>query len=347
MFAGQKNEMGSALDLLKLPTAPYFEDVACDYVCSFLKRNKVSFRKDGYGNLIASIGPKKAKQSVAFVAHLDHPGFKVLSVKKKDVQCAFLGGVPRDYFRRGVRVDFFDGKGRKTGFGKLMRVLQWSPVGDRRYDRRMLIKLEGGTVDDRSFGMWCLPVLARSRTHIVNRVCDDLVGCAALLEAFRRWSRVRLSHRVYALMTRREEIGLEGAFEIARNRLLPRSVPVISIESSKELCNAKQGDGVIVRVGDRSSIFDPQVTWEICRLAEGLKRKKKIPYQRRLMDGGTCEATAFLREGYSTGGLCLALGNYHNCGTKFRIQAENVHASDWQGLVELIVEIGKSFKLQL
>jgi putative aminopeptidase FrvX len=332
------------LDLLKIPTAPHFEDSACDFVCKFLNRHKILFRKDKYGNIIAAIGPKKG-QGVAFAAHLDHPGFQVLSVKKREVKCVFLGGVMRDYFRRGVPIDFFDRNGKKTGVGRMVRVLQWNPLWQERYSRRMLIKLERGTVDNHSFGMWQLPVLAPSRTHIINRVCDDMAGCAAMLETLKRLSRVRLSNRVYALITRREEIGLQGAYEIARARALPRSVPVISIENSKELCNAKQGNGVIIRVGDKLSIFDPKVTQEMCRIGEMLKKKKKILYQRRLMDGGTCEATAFLQEGYRAGGVCLALGNYHNCGPNFRIKAENVHRGDWLGLVELLVETGKSFKL--
>ena len=36
--------------------------------------------------------------------------------------------------------------------------------------------------------------------------------------------------------------------------------------------------------------------------------------QRCLMSGGTCEATAYQLYGYETGGLCIALGNYHNRG---------------------------------
>ncbi len=56
------------------------------------------------------------------------------------------------------------------------------------------------------------------------------------------------------------------------------------------------------------------------------------------MDGGTCEATAFLEAGYTAGGVCVALGNYHNCGANGRIAAENIHEGDWRGLVRLITE---------
>ena len=57
------------------------------------------------------------------------------------------------------------------------------------------------------------------------------------------------------------------------------------------------------------------------------------------MDGGTCEATAYLEAGYTASGLCVALGNYHNCAVNGRIAAENIHLEDWRGLVKLMTAI--------
>ena len=97
------------------------------------------------------------------------------------------------------------------------------------------------------------------------------------------------------------------------------------------------GEGVIVRVGDRTSIFDPGVTAELTAVATA----EKLSFQRCLMSGGTCEATAYALDGYRCGALCIALGNYHNCGPETRIASEFVSLSDVEGLVALCTALAR------
>jgi endoglucanase len=92
------------------------------------------------------------------------------------------------------------------------------------------------------------------------------------------------------------------------------------------------GAGPIVRVGDRTSIFDDAATAAFVQLATAAK----LPFQRCLMSGGTCEATAYQLYGYRTAALCVALGNYHNCAPDEQIGVEYVALSDLQGMVELM-----------
>ena len=101
---------------------------------------------------------------------------------------------------------------------------------------------------------------------------------------------------------------------------------------------AKIGDGPILRVGDRSSIFDSAATATLAHIAAD----EKIPVQRCLMPGGTCEATAYQLSGYRSAALCVALGNYHNCGPKNQIAPEYVSLADVQGLVRLCTAIATS-----
>jgi len=49
------------------------------------------------------------------------------------------------------------------------------------------------------------------------------------------------------------------------------------------------------------------------------------------MQGGTCEATAYALYGYRTAAMCVALGNYHNCGPGDRIAPEYVSLEDTLG----------------
>ena len=113
---------------------------------------------------------------------------------------------------------------------------------------------------------------------------------------------------------------------------------MISIEMSKERPWARVGNGPVVRVGDRSTIFDPATTAFLLRA--GARCRANDPQflaQRCLMDGGTCEATAFAALGYRAGGLCLPLGNYHNIGRNLRPKAEFVNIDDLEQLLKLMV----------
>ena len=53
------------------------------------------------------------------------------------------------------------------------------------------------------------------------------------------------------------------------------------------------------------------------------------------MDGGSCEATALAGFGFRVGGVCLALGNYHNIGKSGKVRAEYVNVNDLEQLVAL------------
>jgi endoglucanase len=137
---------------------------------------------------------------------------------------------------------------------------------------------------------------------------------------------------VLGVFTRAEEVGFVGAIELAKSGRIPRETTVISLECSSEKGGqCRMGDGAILRVGDRTSIFDPAVTGLIGDLA----RAAEIPVQPCLMSGGTCEATAYQLYGYRCGALCVALGNYHNCGPEERIEAEFVSLDDVGALVRL------------
>ena len=119
--------------------------------------------------------------------------------------------------------------------------------------------------------------------------------------------------------------------------LLPAiGASVLSLECSKALPDAPQGGGVILRVGDRMSIFAPALT-EALRVAAD---EAKVHHQRKLMDGGACEATAFCASGYRASGLAVPLGNYHNADDSGPgIAPETVLVDDWLAEVDLLVAL--------
>ena len=187
-----------------------------------------------------------------------------------------------------------------------------------------------------SFAMWDLPACEWREERIYSRACDDLIGCATIVAALERIEQAGFVGECYGLFTRAEEVGFGGAIEMARAGWLAEAgVTVISLETSAERPPAKIGDGPIVRVGDKTSIFDGTVTAELAATAA----EAGITVQRCLMSGGTCEATPFRLYGVRCGALCVALGNYHNCAPDRRIDSEYVSVSDVEGLVALCAEL--------
>lgn len=190
-----------------------------------------------------------------------------------------------------------------------------------------------------AFAMWDLPACEITDGRLFSRACDDLVGCAAIVATLQQLEQAEAVASVYGLFTRAEEVGFVGAIALAKSGVLPKEVVVISLECSSERGGScRMGDGAILRVGDRTSIFDPEVTG----LLGDLARESKIAIQRCLMSGGTCEATAYQLYGYRCGALCVALGNYHNCGPDDRIEPEFVSLEDVRSLVALCVSVAKA-----
>jgi endoglucanase len=191
--------------------------------------------------------------------------------------------------------------------------------------------------------MWDLPAMKLRGSRIVSRACDDLVGVAAALAAMQRLARSRTSMDVSTLITRGEEAGFVGTLAACAGKMLPPDACFVGIETSKEQPGAGLGDGVVIRVGDRSWLFDPALTGQIASVAAGLARRDRhFRYVRQLMPGGTCETTPLGVWGHRAAALCLPLANYHNQGEGGRIRAEAVDAGDFASLVKLLVGIGGS-----
>ena len=137
-----------------------------------------------------------------------------------------------------------------------------------------------------------------------------------------------------------------GAAAIAavRRKTIPTRCFVVAMETSSELPHAKMGDGPILRVGDKASTFTSEVTAYCHRIARELSAAdKSFIYQRRLMDGGTCESSAYCNLGYEATGLCVALGNYHNVNVKRkRLGPEYIDIDDFDNVVKWFVELARA-----
>ncbi len=325
---------------LALPTAPFLEGAVIAWLLEFAAaRPHLRARVDADGNVeIGRRGVRPSAAPLVLSAHMDHPGLHALSCRRAGrgfrVTARFLGGVPAAAMPgAGVRL-FARGVERRARVISARRRAATS-------ETRLVLHADA-SIPIGALGTFDLPAFVRDRRDpdlLQGRACDDLAGVAAALALLDAIERIDPGGRVdvRGLFTRAEEVGFVGALAHARSGRLPRGACVISLEASRAFPHAPQGAGPIVRVGDRSSIFDDGLTRWMVRVAEGLAaRRGGFRWQRRLMDGGTCEATAYQQLGFRSAALCLALGNYHNLTPRGRIGAESIRLSDLVGLVRLL-----------
>lgn len=299
--------------------------------------NGLTCRRDKFGNVIVRLDGASAGRAFVLAAHLDHPGFEIVRpLGSRRWVARFNGGVPDSYFHPGIPVRLLPGDvparlGRRLGADKQFEVIA--------------SRIDLAHRPQPHFAVWELEDFAVRNGRIHGRSCDDLVGVAAVLATMIELKRTRARVHVIGVISRAEEIGFQGALTVADAKLLPKNALVVSLETSKELPPVKMGQGVILRVGDRSSIFDSTAMRFLGEAAAGLRAKdEKFRFQRALMFGGTCEATAFQEFGYQVAAVCVALGNYHNCHPQGRIAAEYVSLSDACGMVRLLVEAARQMR---
>ncbi len=326
-------------EMLALPTAPFVESAVLNYVrrrCAQFAH--VGARPDRCGNLLVHYRNKpRAIPGLVFTAHTDHPGFVARRMTDDRTLLADFRGWVEPQFFVGTGVRFFSsGRWIRGKVTAITKPGQLHALTGRTPPPKQLAIDVSATVERGSAGMWDLPNPTLRGERVYARACDDIAGCASMIALLERLQKKNARADVYCLFTRAEEVGFVGAIGAARAKTLPRKLPIIAIETSKELPGARQGDGPILRVGDKASVFPPDVTAFCDRVgAELSRRRTDFKYQRKLMDGGTCESTAFVSYGYPATGMCVALGNYHNMDEKRqKIASEYIHLKDWQWMVD-------------
>lgn len=326
-----------ARDFLKHPTAPFREHLIRDYIIHFCKERNIQYKQDDVGNMIVTYGHRYKNPVFAFCAHMDHPGFIIENDSVRKCATAwFYGGVEEKYFKGSpIRIFSQNGpvKGVITGttFDKMLR------------RRHCGLRLEG-EVQKGDTGMWDLPACRIRGDRLYSRACDDLAGCLSVLALLEELHCRKIQKKVLAVFTVAEEAGFQGAKHLCMTQAVPRKTHLVAIETSAELPTAKMSNGVVIRVGDRSSIFTPGLTdFLVDAAVREQSRDKGFKYQRKLMDGGTCESTVYNRFGYTNAAVCIPLGNYHNRNRRTgKIAAEYVCLSDLENMVKLFLACVKN-----
>ncbi len=329
-----------ALDILRLlggcPATSFHERLVSRRIVDILDASKIDYRVDMYGNIIASVDGNLEAESeslpIAFVAHMDHPGFEVVRYEEELPIATSLGGVPLASITKGANAFYFDEKGNRFK-------CELEPIpGDQ---NELLVKSSvlppvGAPI------VFALDDFSISDDMLRMRAMDDLAGCAAIIASLEELKINPSASKVYGVFTRAEEVGLIGARLLSLEKTLPQNTFVVSVETSSIIPGVTQGEGPVIRTGDASYTFNSEAEQILIMGREAIKSfDSDYKCQRQLMSAGSCEASAFAVNGYRTTGIAFPLGNWHNATTTIRdpnggVGDEFISVYDFIGGVRLI-----------
>ena len=357
------------LEITSLPTAAGREDrvVAAIEKWVAARKARLVLSRDRFGNLTVARhdfleacarGAKSGVKPVMITAHLDHPAFVVTAVRAKgrsvELDLEFRGGVNDPYFK-GAGLEVFDAETRKSFDAKITSLdAKVDPVAKpfKTVVARLAKPAAAKHIAAGSIARWKFAKAEVKKGLAHTHACDDLAALAAALVAYDAISRDAACAHVALLFTRSEEIGFIGAIGAARGGTVPQGARLVCLENSRSFPHDSPiGAGPIVRVGDRLSVFTPELTNRIGDIAAAhAKDTPGFRFQRKLMPGGACEATAFASFGIASTCVCLPLGNYHNMQdidgvaagkAKAKVGREFISVDDFHWLVELLEVVAR------
>ena len=367
--SARKSREKFLLEITSLPTAAGREDRVIAAIEKWVaaRKSRLVLSRDRFGNLTiarhdfleaCARGVKTGVKPVMITAHLDHPAFVVTAVRTRgksvELDLEFRGGVNDPYFK-GAVLEVFDAETRKSYDAKIVSLDAKVDPATKPF-KTVVAKLAKPAAAKRiapgSIARWKFPKAEVKKGIAHTHACDDLAALAAALVAFDAISRDAACAHVALLFTRSEEIGFIGAIGAARGGSVPTGARLVCLENSRSFPHDSPiGAGPIVRVGDRLSVFTPELTNRIGDIAAAhAKDTPGFRFQRKLMPGGACEATAFASFGIASTCVCLPLGNYHNMQdidgvaagkAKAKVGREFISVDDFHGLVELLEVVAR------
>lgn len=346
------------LGLLSQPTAPFREFHVARFAEDFLTREGIPHFRDRHGNILVGAEDQvqykhllavTSQQPVRlFIAHMDHPGFHGVGWRGRTLLTKWYGGSPVRHLN-GAKVWVADesgivARGRLTESSLAYhgRALQSAAVA---FSNRNSFTGRLPRAASLFGGFAFRAPVWRAGQRLYTKAADDLIGVFAILHTARALhrSRRRSAPPFLGLLTRGEEVGFVGAIghlDLGWWRGARRPILVVSLEASRALPGAEVGGGPIVRLGDRRTVFDAGALQALTMAAQKTLVDR---FQRRIMDGGACEATATTAYGLPTIAMSVPLGNYHNqgfeggpdCRAPQGPAPEFVHLGDVAGLLTL------------
>ncbi|MCH8230464.1 MAG: M28 family peptidase [Chloroflexi bacterium] len=297
MTTGQQTIESSAIEILsdlgKFTATSFWEDGPADYLADRAELSGLEVTIDPWGNVLArKRGSDPDAPGIAFVAHMDHPGYEVVGQDGVNITLKVLGGLGIAAGRAGTSILAITAEGERVSASVTGAE---EPEDESSMSRAAEGWLGTDTVYaklETDFDLGELPVpavpdlpdFALEDGLIKMRAADDLAGCAAILAALESIVNTSIKGTVYGLFTRAEEVGLAGAQLAAEHEILPKDTIVVSVETSSVLPGAEIGNGVVIRTGDRAATFDYEAEAYLAGAAQNIKQAHpEFKVQRQLM----------------------------------------------------------------
>ena len=317
------------------PTAPYHEWAVLDAIRAELERGGLAPHVDPYGQVHARVVGGTAKRALVFAAHTDHPAFEVIEARGRVGKVRVLGGFRQRFFPKVVAVTVHSDGDEESFPGTLSDP---QTLVDPLHNSTSTCRIDAErTLEVGQFAMLDLPPVQIAGDEIQMRAADDLAGCALIVCALLALRDEPRPHDVHAVFTRAEETGLYGARLAAEDGLIPRDAYIVSVEASRALPGAESGKGIVVRAGDLHNTFSNEAE-RYLRVARERLAERGVATQRALLTGGTCEASAFVRLGWTATGIALPNVNYHNTAPDGGFAPEIVRLMDLLSGIALAAE---------
>ena len=302
---------------------------------------------DRLGSLICKKTGKAGGPAVMLAAHMDEVGFMVKHVTKDGfIKFLPIGGW-WGHVALAQRVTV------RTAKGDVLGIVGSKPPHDLQEDeKKKVVDLKDMFIDvgatsafdvEKKLGirpgdpvvpLSPFSVMANPRLYMA-KAWDDRIGCAEIIEVFRRLQKAKHPNVVYGVGTVQEEVGLRGAqtsvsavkpdIGFALDVCIARDVPGAGDGSAEKL-----GAGAAVVVYDGSMIPNPRLRDFVVDAA----RAKKIPYHfASLEKGGTDSGKIHLHgTGVPSLSLCVPTRYIHS-------HTAIIDRKDFEAVVSLVTEV--------
>jgi putative aminopeptidase FrvX len=259
-------------------------------------------RTDNEGNLILEVGPDR--DPLMFIAHQDEVGFEVTNIADEGtVSLHTRGGLFQSLWEGQTALLHFDRAGAAPLRGVF--VPRETAVNKQPEALTAWFGVDGATLKKLGVTTGLSVTAYKQATRLGNnrftaRALDDRAGSTALVLAAARIQPAVLKRKVIFAWSVREETGLEGARELAR-QYASKVKRVYSIDTfvssdspaeTTRFAHAPLGQGAVIRGLDNSAVAPPAELDRVLNIA----RMQSISIQVGATNGGT-DGSDFVRYG--------------------------------------------------
>ena len=304
------------------------ENTVAELIINEVKDFCDEYYSDNLGNLI--VHKKGSGKKVLFAAHMDEIGLMANYVDDKGfIRFAPVGGVDAfaSLYQRVVFANGTEGSVCFENKNDVKKDLKFSSMyidigASDKEEAESKVKAGDVAVFKGDFA-----VLG---SKVVSKALDNRIGVYALVEAIKKTSSNSLD--LYFLFSSQEEIGLKGANSVEPDIAISVDVTGTGDTPGCETMDVKLGDGVAIKIMDKSVITHKGLRDFISRLA----KDNSIAHQFEILSYGGTDAGAMqlTKGGAVTGALSIPVRYVHTT-------CETASIADVEACIRLVCEICK------